>query len=143
MLVVAYPVLSFMRFNLPRRSERLLTPIGILLLAFAVFGWGVQYKLSLYDLAPTVSPSIPQAKLLSKNQWAPSPHDAHALDLEPSSQPSTERFFLLGIFFMVALGTQALPATTEKHREGSKPWLSWSSASLSAFFFRPPPSALL
>ena len=132
-----------MRIYLPRRSERILTPIGILLLALAVFGWGVQYKVSLYDLATTASPSIPQAKLLSKDKWAPSPHDGHALDMKPPLQPSIERLLLQGLFLVMALGAQTFPAAAKKLREGRRPWLSWSSASLSAFFFRPPPSVLL
>jgi hypothetical protein len=116
---------------------------ALLSLALCVFAWGLQYKLSLYNPPNASIHQIPQAKLLSKDQWAPSPHDEHALDMKPISQPPTEQFFLLGVFLVLALGTQTFLIAPEKHREGCRPWLSWSSASLSAFFFRPPPSVLL
>jgi hypothetical protein len=42
--------------------------LGILLLAIAVFGWGIKYKLSLYDAPGSFSTHIAQAKLLSQKE---------------------------------------------------------------------------
>ncbi len=132
-----------MTFPNQNRARLCRLTFALLSLALCVFAWGLQYKLSLYNPPQASIHQIPQAKLLSKDQWAPSPQDGHALDLNPTLQLSAEQLFLLGLFLVVALGTQTSPAATEKHREGCRPWLSWSSASLNAFFFRPPPSVLL
>jgi hypothetical protein len=41
-------------------------------LAFCVFTWGLEYKLSLYDPPEAASHHIPKAKLLSKNEQSSS-----------------------------------------------------------------------
>ncbi|MBS1799513.1 MAG: hypothetical protein JSS95_06765 [Acidobacteria bacterium] len=43
---------------------------AILMLAIAVFGWGTQYKLSLYRQSEKLHSSIPHAKLLSQKEKA-------------------------------------------------------------------------
>ena len=45
--------------------------LTFLSLALCVFAWGLQYKLSLYDPPQAASHQVPQAKLLSKNEWSP------------------------------------------------------------------------
>src|SRR5450631_865996 len=57
-----------MRLNFPNRRYFSLTSIGILVLTIAVFGWGLQYKLSLYHQSASHSASIAQAKLLSQKE---------------------------------------------------------------------------
>jgi hypothetical protein len=47
--------------------------LGILLLAIAVFGWGIKYKLSLYDAPGSFSTHIAQAKLLSQKERSVAP----------------------------------------------------------------------
>ena len=42
--------------------------VSILLLALAVFGWGLHSKLSLYQLRPRASETLPVAKLLSERE---------------------------------------------------------------------------
>src|ERR1035441_7618159 len=42
--------------------------LAFLGLAFCVFAWGLQYKLSLYDPPQTTSHQIPKAKLLSREE---------------------------------------------------------------------------
>src|ERR1035437_7135880 len=42
--------------------------LAFLGLAFCVFAWGLQYKLSLYDPPQTASHQIPKAKLLSRDE---------------------------------------------------------------------------
>lgn len=54
-----------------RTSSRPISRVGALAfvgLAFCVFMWGLQYKLSLYDSPGAASHQIPRAKLLSKNE---------------------------------------------------------------------------
>jgi hypothetical protein len=45
----------------------LLVP-GLLLLCMAIFGWGLQYKLSLYQGSKSISHLTPVAKLLSQKE---------------------------------------------------------------------------
>jgi hypothetical protein len=52
--------------NLARRLKRL--PLAMLLLAMAVFGWGLHYKLTLYGSGAQVQASEPAAKLLSERE---------------------------------------------------------------------------
>jgi len=43
---------------------------GLVLLGFCVFGWGLRYKLSLYDPPHSVNHRMAEAKLLSGNERA-------------------------------------------------------------------------
>jgi hypothetical protein len=45
-----------------------LLPLGLLMLSMAVFGWGLQYKLSLYKSKDSISHIAPEAKLLSQKE---------------------------------------------------------------------------
>ena len=57
-----------MRLDFPNRRYSSLISLGILVLTIAVFGWGLQYKLSLYRQPGGHSTSIAQAKLLSQKE---------------------------------------------------------------------------
>ena len=46
----------------------MLLPLGLLMLSLAVFGWGLQYKLSLYKGKDSISHLAPVAKLLSQKE---------------------------------------------------------------------------
>jgi hypothetical protein len=48
--------------------QAVLLPLGLLMLSMAVFGWGLQYKLSLYQSKDSISHSAPEAKLLSQKE---------------------------------------------------------------------------
>jgi hypothetical protein len=52
------------------------TPFFLILLGLglSVFGWGLQYKLSLYDPPQASSHQMPQAKLLSQDEQATAAH---------------------------------------------------------------------
>src|ERR1039458_5292856 len=50
------------------RKFSLFGSLAFLGLAFCVFAWGLQYKLSLYDPPQTSSHQIPKAKLLSRDE---------------------------------------------------------------------------
>jgi hypothetical protein len=106
-------------------------------LAIAVFAWGLQYKLSLYDPPHSTSHQIPEAKLLSRDEQATvveglfvsgdeaGPGIAHILPF------SLLAFVVLGLFPRIfrRLGRQA-----------KRPWRVSCRPGLNAFFFRPPPS---
>lgn len=49
-----------------------------LLLAFAIFGWGTQYKLSLYKQSGKLHGSVPHAKFLSQRERASGAQEADA-----------------------------------------------------------------
>ena len=116
--------------------------VAFLGLAICVFAWGLQYKLSLYDPPQASSHQVPLAKLLSKDQWSPSPSDACASDVTASSLVLAEQLCVMSFSLLLTLGAENVLSSGQKHRDGARPWLAWSSASLSAFFFRPPPSAI-
>src|SRR5664279_2821218 len=40
----------------------------IVMLIISVFSWGIQYKISLYDMPPRKSVGVPEAKLLSQKE---------------------------------------------------------------------------
>jgi hypothetical protein len=53
------------------RGGHLAIAVSILLLAFAVFGWGLHSKLSLYHIRARASEATPIAKLLSERERPP------------------------------------------------------------------------
>jgi hypothetical protein len=59
------PLLSNLQGN---RRRAILLPIGLMMLCMAVFGWGLQYKLSLYQGKDSISHLAPVAKLLSQEE---------------------------------------------------------------------------
>jgi hypothetical protein len=108
-------------------------------LAICIFAWGLQYKLSLYDPPQASSHQVPQAKLLSKDQWSPSPADARAYDVAATSPAFVVQPCIL-FPLLLMLGAENVHSSGQKHRDGARPWLARSSASLNVFFFRPPPA---
>jgi hypothetical protein len=108
-------------------------------LALCVFTWGLQYKLSLYDPPQSVSHKIPTAKLLSRDEQATS---LETPLIGIAKLPAKIFQALLSTAFLSLLLPLSLLVTqTLRHREQefSQPWRLRSSASLNAFFFRPPP----
>ncbi len=59
------PILSNSSGN---RHRAVLLPLGLLMLSMAVFGWGLQYKLSLYQGKDSITHLTPAAKLLSQKE---------------------------------------------------------------------------
>ncbi|MES2222967.1 MAG: hypothetical protein V4587_18600, partial [Acidobacteriota bacterium] len=53
-----------------KRCIRWEIPLLLLGLAVAVFTWGLQYKLSLYDPPQAITRNMPRAKLLSADEQA-------------------------------------------------------------------------
>jgi hypothetical protein len=54
--------------SLGSHRRAVLLPMGLLFLSMAVFGWGLQYKLSLYQGKDSITHLAPVAKLLSQKE---------------------------------------------------------------------------
>lgn len=112
--------------------------LALLGLAFCVFTWGLQYKLSLYDPPQAVSHQIPKAKLLSRDERSGTAESPLVVRSKTSSRviytASAAVFFIL------------LPALSISNRPGSGPGEQRSNRSwhlrhaiLNTVFVRPPP----
>jgi hypothetical protein len=106
-------------------------------LGFCVFGWGLRYKLSLYDPPHSVNHRMPEAKLLCSKECG----DLVDIHLRTSSGPELPPAFssivLAFVFFMgfrLWLGQSVRQAALVRKRRTS------SSVPRLAFSIRPPPS---
>lgn len=116
-----------------RRCAFLLS-FGLLTLSMAVFGWGLQYKLSLYQGKGSIAHLTPEAKLLSQKER---PLVAQELNTRPTHLPA---FSIFPALLMAASAAIMQPATARYARTGS---VEKSRAPLppclQALFTRPPP----
>jgi len=122
------------RISLKKRNFAFLLPISFLMLSMAVFGWGLQYKLSLYKAKNSITHLAPEAKLLSQKE--------RPMALQPASEFPTELPSLpkICLALVVALAPGLFRAaarycrigSTEKARAPFPPCLE-------SLFFRPPP----
>jgi hypothetical protein len=110
--------------NSRNRRCAFLLPLGLLMLSMAIFGWGLQYKLSLYQGESSIAHLTPEAKLLSQKER---PMEPPALPVFPA-------------LLMVTLAASSCQAAARYTRTGS---IEKSRAPLPAcvhvLFFRPPP----
>ena len=107
-------------------------------LAFCVFAWGLQYKLSLYDPPQAASDKIPQAKLLSKNEQsgiAEGPQVVRAKIFTRVRFTVPTNPFPISLSPLRILSSQA--SSHAEHRTNH----SWHlrRGLLNTFFVRPPP----
>ena len=106
--------------------------LAVVMLAFAVFSWGVQYKLSLYNPATHMS----SAKLLSQRE-RPATFEATKLAADPLVNHGPVTSFALVIGVMLAGLCRLTPALSQRD--------AWPQVQLprkpnqTFFFFRPPP----
>ncbi len=126
--------MAFLRMQILSTARRLPLSASVLLmlmLGFAVFGWGLHYKLSLYS--HSVSPSVRQpAKLLSQQERS-TPDAQQLAQVEPAIVPMLFAALLFSLFppsFVSRLvrTTAALP--------------SHESGLTEALLRRPPPAKL-
>ena len=115
------------------RRRAVLLPLGLLILAIAVFGWGLQYKLSLYQGKDSISHSAPVAKLLSQKE--------RPAAVQPPGDRSEMPTWPVVLVFALPFGL--CQAATRYFRsvccEGEWPPLP---ICLRVIFVRPPPIAL-
>ena len=119
-------------------SRRSILPlaIGLIVLSMAVFGWGLQYKVSLYPGHEAAAHEIPAAKLLSQKERAI--HSETTAAPAPVSVPTPQQV----VFFLVsALALCFLPEVDARYRQRNRErsWPIPSQICLRAVFFRPPP----
>jgi hypothetical protein len=107
--------------------------------AFAVFTWGLQYKLSLYDPPQAISHKIPQAKLLSRDEQSRTTESP--LIKKTSVPDKAMQMTLLSLLFLLFPAWDALRRLESfgKYSDTDQPVRPPSQASLNSFFFRPPP----
>lgn len=108
-------------------------------LALAVCTWGLQYKLSLYDPPQAISHQMPKAKLLSQNERAIAATHPLISNAKTVSKPMYT--VLSGIFILLLFVYRAsnVRASGQNLRKMRRPRHPRALASLSLFFFRPPP----
>ncbi len=121
------------------RRNSIVNTLGIITLAFAIFGWGVQYKLSLYDVPAGHIVSVTQAKLLSPKE-RPIADQVSAVPL-PETQTSLP--VVLAFITVLSLGMLHSGPASRLGRRGKFPLRINRHANYSYFSFRPPPGSLL
>jgi hypothetical protein len=106
-------------------------------LALAVFAWGLQYKLSLYDAPAALSHKMVEAKLLSQNEVSKESERV----LVDRSKPASKLFqrLPLGIWTLISLCVLICRPVARLRQLVAAAWLPRQFAAFSAFFFRPPP----
>jgi hypothetical protein len=126
-----------LRSNRPNFSRLSFAVFG---LAFSVFTWGLQYKLSLYDPPQNASHTIPEAKLLSKDEQAVV---TKGVTIADTKVPAEHIFFWCTFlsFLLPRVPAIFLPKGRAE-QDLQRPSSVSRFASLNAFFFRPPPASV-
>ena len=110
--------------------------LAAVLLGFAIFFWGLGYKLSLYDLPDSPSTHIAQAKLLSQKER---PSAAQGLEQFSTKAPQLPSV-VIAIFLIAVVCSKAFSIQIIKTLFASRVGLRRSVDFLSTVFaFRPPP----
>ncbi len=111
-----------------------LLPLGLLMLSLAVFGWGLQYKLSLYQSKDSITHLAPEAKLLSQKERPAATQGLAARSPEAPAFPFVAAFVLVAVasFLLRAAARYLRTGSMERSRPSRPPCLQ-------ALFFRPPP----
>jgi hypothetical protein len=111
-----------------------LLSFGLLTLSMAVFGWGLQYKLSLYQAKSSITHLTPEAKLLSQKERAVVGQVQNTGPVEPLAFP------VFPALLVVTLAASSCQAAARYSGTGN---MEKSRAPLPAcvhaLFFRPPP----
>ena len=110
-----------------------LLPLGLLMLSLAVFGWGLQYKLSLYQSKNSIAHLTPEAKLLSQKERPAATQGLVARLPEVPAFPFVAAFVLVASFLVRAAARYLRAGSMEKSRPPRPPCLQ-------TLFFRPPPA---
>ena len=111
-------------------------------LALAVFGWGIGYKVSLYYPPNSTAHLMPHAKLLSKNEQDASKRETLTRRSNKSASDRDKAALAFTLLFVYTLSAAAfcnIPAVSQREREASRRLYLRHRASLSFFFFLPPP----
>jgi len=120
------------------RSFNLLGILASLGLAFCVFAWGLQYKLSLYDSPQTASHKISQAKLLSKNEQSGITENPQAVQVKSSTLVNHSVPTAVFLLLLLAPAIFNQKASRQRTEHTSHSW-HLRCGLLNIFFVRPPP----
>jgi hypothetical protein len=128
--------------NLNRLSKsrpfNLLGMLALLGLAFCVFAWGLQYKLSLYDPPQTASHQIPRAKLLSRDEQSSTAESP--LVVRTKTFTSVIYTAPTAVFLILLLAIQVLnPPVSRRVEKRTNRLFHLHRAVLNTIFVRPPP----
>lgn len=127
-----------MRINITSRSIYALRAGGVLFVVLAVFGWGLQYKMSLYDPPSSPSTALPHAKLLSqKERPISSPGVSSIRPGFPQQRSSI--FFLAGVLAAILTGLSTAASRWMRTRSTIRNTRRRPIAASNFFSFRPPP----
>ncbi len=119
-----------------RKSLRGLA-FGLVVLGFCVFGWGLRYKLSLYDPPHSVNHRMPAAKLLCSKECGDSV-DVHLRPVSRTELPST--FSTIGLAFIFLAGSRLWLGQSTRQTALIRKRRIPSLIPRLAFSIRPPPS---
>jgi hypothetical protein len=125
--------------SLLTRRIHALNVMGMLFLAVAVFTWGLQYKMSLYNASSGLAASVPHAKLLSEKERP----ESNVASIKPDSTQDRSPFSYT-IFLFASIVCSLVVAVTIQIRSSSldKGSRQQRFAALDFFSFRPPPVLL-
>jgi hypothetical protein len=129
--------------NLNRLSKsrpfNLLGMLALLGLAFCVFAWGLQYKLSLYDPPQTASHQIPTAKLLSRDEQSSTTESPLVVRTRTSHQCDLHRAY--SSFLDSVAGHQQVlnPPVSRRVEKRTNRLFGSAPRCLKHHFVRPPP----
>ena len=108
--------------------------ILVMLMGFAVFGWGLHYKLSLYEAPTASSAREPAAKLLSNQERASVQANS---SLDAPTAPHRLALIFAAVLFLMCSPACNLLQTMNRPRAFSR-----ERRLLGSLFRRPPPSLL-
>jgi len=109
----------------------------LVMLGVCVFLWGFGYKLSLYDFHQRSLHTIPDAKLLSKNEDSRAADSVHAA-LARAAFPEPSTFFQFAVVTVaIAWACGSRWYLDERSSEGSR--LLYVAIPSASLYFRPPP----
>jgi hypothetical protein len=109
-------------------------------LSLAVFTWGLQYKLSLYDPPQSVSHRMVEAKLLSRNEQTIESDRSLVSNFKAAAPEWSASGYTVFILSLVVLAPLRKPSAPHEGVDAERPWRIRYRASLDPFFFRPPPT---
>jgi hypothetical protein len=130
-----------MRVSITNRRISTLAAMGVLILACAVFGWGLQYKMSLYGPINGLSTSTPHAKLLSQKERRISNPDEVSIR-SASVQPQSSMLYALILFAVLATCLRHSAMKWMQNAGVQAVSRQQQRAHLNYFSFRPPPASI-
>jgi hypothetical protein len=120
------------------RKFNLFGSLAFLGLACCVFGWGLQYKLSLYDPPQTASHQIPKAKLLSRDEQSSTAE--HPLVIRKNTSTRVIYTAPTAVFLILLPAISVLnPPVSRRLEKRANRLFHLHRAVLNTLFVRPPP----